>query len=296
MTSIFPDLDGLAIFVAIMRLGSLTKASKELGLPKATVSRRLAELERTMGTRLLARTTRRWSLTDPGRELFARVEPLVASLSEAAIALRESATTPSGLVRMTAPAGFGQSEIAPVLNLFLAHYPKVRVELLLRDDLIDLLKEGVDIAVRTGDIADSSLISRRLAVTPFWLVASPGYLHAHGTPKTPADLERHVAIVRSSRDDTFELEGAEGSISVRMQWRLAVSGTAPQLEAALAGAGIASLPARSVADAVAAGRLRRLEVGAEPMSRKMTMLFPRGQVLTSAVRQLADFLVAEFGH
>lgn len=293
MADIFDDLDGLVIFDAIVTQGSLTAASAALHLPKATLSRRFAALEETLGVELMHRTTRSWALTDEGRELHGRIVPHLAALQQAAGRMRERTAGPVGLVRLSAPAGFGQVELIDALFDFLDRHPEVRVELMLEEHESALLPEGVDIALRTGSFEGTELAADRLRDKTFRLVASPAYLARMGRPERLADLAEHHLVMASS--DEEPMLRLLGPTAPRMRWRLAVAGTAARHAALRRGLGIGMLPAGLVAEDLASGRLEAVElVDAAPATRPMTLLHPTEGARSEAVRALAAFLAERF--
>jgi DNA-binding transcriptional LysR family regulator len=174
------DLAGMALFVRIVEHGSLSAAGRSVGLPKATVSRRLAVLERSIGTALLQRSTRALSLTDAGRSFFERVQPIVHDAEAARSEFETVNSVPSGTLRVIAPVSVGETIIAPRLIEFLEKNPHVRVDLHFSDDHVNLIADGFDVAIRTGALPDSELISRPIADISRVIVASPSYLNAHG--------------------------------------------------------------------------------------------------------------------
>ena len=189
------DLSGMALFVSIVEEGSLSAAGRALGLPKATVSRQLAQLERQAGAPLVARSTRSLTLTDAGRRHYERVRGLVREAQAAQAELVAGNAEPSGLMRVSVSATYGRLVIAPRILAFAARHPRLRVELDLSDERVNVVADGYDLVVRMGAVEDSELIGRRLADMQVALVASPGYRARAGAPTTPAELARHDAIV-----------------------------------------------------------------------------------------------------
>ena len=226
-----PDLDAMGLFVRIVDHGSLSAAGRALGLPKATLSRRLVELERSLGSALLRRSTRAQSLTPAGRALYDRVAPLLVEAERAASDLRSASEEPAGLVRVSAAAGFGQLVLMPISSRFLAEVPKVRVELSLTDDLVRIVDAGFDLAFRMGALAHSDLVSRRLARIERKVVASPAYLAARGAPRAVEDLKRHATLVGDPGHDTWQFDGEDGPLDVRVAWQLSAGGMMGLLEA-----------------------------------------------------------------
>ncbi|MCI0574045.1 MAG: LysR family transcriptional regulator [Myxococcaceae bacterium] len=188
------DLNRIAVFARVVETGSFTAAATALGLRKSTVSRSVSALEAELGIRLIQRTTRRLSLTDAGRAYYERARSALAGLEEAQAAAASLQTEPRGLVRITA-AVEGSASLAPIVGAFLLRHPHVRVEALFTSRHVDLVKEGVDLAVRAGVLAESQLLARRLGSSDFGLFAAPSYLERRGRPRRVADLARHDCIL-----------------------------------------------------------------------------------------------------
>ena len=287
------DLDAMSMFVRIVDHGSLSAAGRALGVPKATLSRRLAELERSLGAPLLRRTTRAHSLTATGRALYERVAPLLVEAERAASEIQVASEEPSGLVRVSAAVGFGQIVLMPILARFLAEVPKVRVDLSLSDDSVRIVDAGFDLAFRMGAIDESDLVSRRLARIESKVVASPGYIAARGTPRSMADLGHHVVVVGHPRRTLWRFDTDEGPRDVRVQWQMSAGGMMGLAEAARLGIGVAVLPAYIADPLIASRELVALDLGASPTSAYATALFPRSRTPSAAVRRLLDFTIAE---
>lgn len=288
-----PDLDAMGLFVHIVEHGSLSAASRALRLPKATLSRKLAELERSLGAPLLRRTTRARSLTATGRALYDKVAPLLGEAERAAADIQVSSEEPAGLVRVSAAVGFGQIVLMPILARFLAEVPKVRVDLSLSDDHERIVEAGFDLAIRMGALDQSDLASRRLARIERKVVASPAYLSAHGTPKTLADLRHHVPLVSDSLRDTWAFDTDDGPLDVRVHWRLAAGSMMGLVEAVRLGIGIAMLPSYMVDPLITKRELVGIHLGVIPRSADATALFPRSRTPSAAVRRLLDVAISE---
>jgi DNA-binding transcriptional LysR family regulator len=248
-------LDELEIFVRIVEEGSLVRAASRLRRSPPAVTRALAALEDRVGVRLVDRTTRRLAPTEAGRALYDKARSLMTDY-EAATAGAPDAPV-RGLLRITAPVQFGRRHIAPIVSRFLDAHGAVEVELLLNDRNIDLIDEGVDVALRIGPLADSSLAARLVGhVRRLW-VASPRYLERRGVPRGPGDLARHEAILGTMRGTT-EWSFAGLRASPRLMGRLRVDDVETRVRAARDGRGVAQLLSYQVADDLAAGKLVRL--------------------------------------
>jgi DNA-binding transcriptional LysR family regulator len=250
-------LDELAIFVRIVEEGSLVRAASRPRRSPPAVTRALAALEDRIGVRLVDRTTRRLAPTEAGRALYDKARTLVADY-EAATAGAPDAPV-RGLLRITAPVQFGRRHIAPIVARFLDAHEGVEVELLLNDRNIDLIEEGIDVALRIGALADSTLSARPVGQVRRLWVASPAYLARRGAPRTPGDLVRHEALLGTLRGNTeWAFAGARRGAAPRLAGRLRVDDVETRLRAARDGRGIAQLLSYQVADDLAAGRLVRL--------------------------------------
>jgi DNA-binding transcriptional LysR family regulator len=287
------DLVALQAFVQIVDNGSLSAAERALGIPKATLSRRLADLERELRTPLLRRTTRAHSLTPAGQSLYDRVAPLIAEAERAATDIHVASKEPAGLVRVSAALGFGQMVLMPILARFLADLPKVRVDLALTDDPVRLVDAGFDLAIRMGPLDESDLVSRRLARIDRSVVASPAYITAHGAPKSVPELAAHIILVRDPHQETWRFDGEDGPHDVRVGWRLSTGGMTNLVEGARLGMGIAMIPTYMAEPFLVTGELVALELGATPTVSYATALFPRSPTRSAAVRALLDRIVAD---
>jgi DNA-binding transcriptional LysR family regulator len=284
------DLDGMALFVAVVDAGSLSAAARQLGLPKSTVSRRLTQLESALKTPLLHRSTRSLALTDHGRAYADRARPLVREAAAIEDELLARTSRPSGLVRISATTGFGQIVLGPVLCSFMHIEPDVRFELILTDARVNLLQQNIDIAIRMGALDDADLLSRKIANVTRLLCASPGYLATRGNPEAPADLAAHDCIVTAATLDRWTF--ADGT-EVRVHWRLSAGNIALARDAALGGHGIALLPRFLIAEDLAVGKLVQVLPDHPLPKAEATALYPRDRVPSIATKVLLGHLVEE---
>lgn len=250
-----PSLDDLALLVTIADHGSFTAAGAVLGLPKSTVSRRLADLELLLRTSLFRRSTRALSLTDEGRRIYDMAKPSITAAADAAQAIAERERLVAGRVGLTTTAALGQYLVAPHLIKLSADYPNVQVELRLTERRVNIIGEGVDLAVRMGSLDDSDLIARRLYKVRRLLVASPAYLEKAGEPVSPSDLAAQNAIVTSAALDTWRFDGGW---ECSMRWTIAAGNMLVAHQLARLGHGIALLPDFMIEADLEQGRLVRL--------------------------------------
>jgi DNA-binding transcriptional LysR family regulator len=284
------NLPNLLAFDRIVRAGSLSAAARELDLSLAVVSKRLTQLESALGVRLLQRTTRRQTLTEEGRLLHAQVVRILAEVEAAEALMSQQRASIGGLLRITAPHDLGRRWIAPILADFQRLHPQLRVQLQLSDALIDLVGEGLDLAVRFGSLADSSLIARPLAPNHRVVCAAPAYLREHGEPAHPADLIRHRCIViGDSPSAEWRFIGDE-PVSVRIDAELVSNDGGVVLAWALAGAGIALKSIWDVGDDLAAGRLRRVLPDYAVAAAPLHAIYPHSAHLAPRVRAFVDYL------
>ncbi|XXX80186.1 LysR family transcriptional regulator [Sorangium sp. So ce134] len=282
------DLSGLSMFVRIVEEGSLSAAGRALGLPKATISRNLAQLERRLGAPLLIRSTRALSLTDTGRRFFERIKPIVRDAQQATAEVKRHSAAPSGLLRIAASVAYGQAAIAPRLLSFMRRYPAVRIDLHLQDGRVNLVSGGYDLAIRMGAIGDSELVSHKLADVAMVIVASPGWLEQHGAPQRPGDLASHTAVV--TRPDLAHWH--VGGETVRVPWRMSTGNMIVTRDAAKAGLGIALVPEFLVSRDLEGGSLVRLLPEVELPVIQATALYTRAARRSVALRALLDDLLS----
>ncbi|HEY6897620.1 MAG TPA: LysR family transcriptional regulator [Rhodocyclaceae bacterium] len=283
-------LKAMEIYVRIVEAGSLTAAAERLDTSLSAVVRALAGLEGELGVRLLNRTTRRTALTEEGREYFDRAKRILAEVSDAEAAL-SAGQEPRGRLSITAPTMFGRLHVMPVVAAFMARYGQVQVDLSLLDRAVDLLEEGIDVAVRIGQLADSSLVALPLGETPRLFCASPAYLARHGTPRRPGELLRHACIVPNSAAHWSEWEFQRRGKVEKIQ--PAASFRTNQMEVALAacvaGIGCGRFLGYQAATALERGELVRLLQEWEPPAAPVSIAFPHARLMSSRVRTFVDF-------
>src|SRR5436853_2594600 len=286
-----PDFEGLAIFAKVVEIRSFAGAAAELKLSKATVSKAISRIEARLGARLVNRTSRRFALTDAGRQLAGRAAHILAEGEAAEDSARAQATMPRGVVRLAAPMSFGLLHVAPLLPEFLATFPEVSIDLHLSDAHVDLIGEGFDAAIRIAVLPDSSLVVRRLCDMPRYLVGSPAYLNKHGRPKHPLHLAEHRCIGYAISAETWRFTKDGKSASVRPSGPLRVNNGDAMMPALLAGTGLGILPEFFLREALAAGRLERVLPNWSLPLGAVYWVTPPGGPRPKRVEVLGDFLV-----
>lgn len=290
---LLPDLEAWAIFATVADHGGLAPAARELGVSVATVSRAVARLERRLGATLFHRTSRRLALSAFGAQALPDAQALLAAAQALEDDAADAATRPAGTIRLAAPMDFGRAHLAPILPEFLATHPDIRIDLHLDDARIDIIAGGHDLVLRIADMADSSLIARRLCTVRRLLVASPACLARHDTPAHPADLAGHRALLYSNvhNPGAWAFAGpAQSEWTANVTGRLMANSGGALLPALLAGQGIALLPEFLVWDALADGRLVPLLPGWEAAPLALYMVTPPGRRRPARVRLLMDWL------
>ena len=280
--------DAMTVFLAVVDDGSLSAAGRRLGMPLATVSRKLAELEGHLGARLLNRSTRRLELTDPGRAYEQACRRILDDVDGAERAVAGEYDTPRGELAITAPIVFGRLHVLPVVNDFLRANAEVDVRLALGDRVAHLLDEHVDVAVRIGVLPDSRLNAVPLGTLRAIVCASPAYLKAHGTPRTPADLDQHRCITFDSPYPS-PWRFADGSVFVPARPRLVVNTAESAVDAAIAGVGVTRVLSYQADAALRAKQLRLLLRTCEPAPVPVHLVFDGQQRVTSKLRAFLDF-------
>jgi DNA-binding transcriptional LysR family regulator len=288
-----PDLEGLAIFAKVAESHSFARAAAELKLSKATISKAVSRIEARLATRLISRTSRRFVLTDAGRELAARAARILAEGEAAENAAVAQATVPRGLVRLAVPMSFGLLHVAPLLPEFLANYPEVSVDLHLSDARVDIIGDGFDAGVRIAVAPGPTLVAQRLCNMPRYVVGSPDYLNGCGRPKHPLHLAQHRCLTYSFTvaSEVWHFTKGAKTASVQPSGPLRVNNGDAMMPALLAGTGLGILPEFFLREALATHRLERVLPDWSLPHGAVYWVTPPGEPQPKRVEVLADFLV-----
>jgi DNA-binding transcriptional LysR family regulator len=285
--------EAMSVFAAVAEAQGFSAASRRLGMPLATVSRKVSELEQSLGVQLLARSTRRVSLTDTGRQYFEACRRILDDVSEAERAAVGEYRAPRGELILTTPIVFGRLHIVPVVTEFLDAYREVHVQMMLVDRVVDLIDEHIDLALRIGELPDSSLIAVRLGTIGRVVCASPAYLAAHGVPAHPEELAGHDAVtfagLSSPKEWSFRVGGATQRFPVRS--RLTVNTAEAALDAVMAGAGLTRVMSYQAAEAVRDGRVVMVLRDYAPEPNPISLVYPSGRLVPLKLRAFLDFAV-----
>ncbi len=283
--------DAIRTLLTAVDTGSLTAASRQLGMPLPTVSRHVSELEARLGTQLVIRTNRKLLLTDAGIAFVAAGRRVLEQLDEAERAAAGEYRTPRGDLLVTASIMFGKLHVTPVVLAFLAAYPEVNVRVVLFDHVIDLVENHVDVAVRIGHLPDSGLVAARIGEIHWVICASPAYLSTHGTPVAPDDLAKHDCIGFEGLQmvRTWPFGRGAGAKTVAIKPRFAANTADAVIEAAIAGIGIARLTSYQAADAIRAGRLTSLLRGYAPEPLPVHLVHTGPPLVPLKMRAFLDF-------
>ncbi|MGY3620540.1 DNA-binding transcriptional LysR family regulator [Bradyrhizobium sp. USDA 10063] len=281
-------------FVAVADLQGFAPAARKLGLSPSAVTRLIAALEERVGARLLQRTTRSVTLTDAGSRYLERIRRILADLEEAEEAVEGERTRPAGRLVISAPVGFGRLHVSPMVTAYLKRYPDVGADLRLSDRMINLVEEGVDLAVRIGHLPDSTLVARHVGEMRRIVVASKEYLNARGEPKRPSDISAHDTIQFGGMTAAPDWRFVEGGQEVRVSSspRFSSNSADAAIQYAEAGGGLTRVLAYQAAAALKAGRLRIVLAKFEQPPLPIHIVYPTSRLLSAKVRTFID-LVAE---
>ena len=286
-------IDAMQAFVAVADLRGFAPAARKLGLSPSGVTRLIAALEQRLGARLLQRTTRSVTLTDVGARYLERARRILGDVEEAEAAVEGERTRPGGRLVVSAPVGFGRLHVSPVMSAYLLRYPEVSGELRLSDQMINLVEDGVDLAVRIGHLADSSLVARHVGEMRRIVVASPGYLRARGEPDAPGAIASHQTIqfggMGASPDWRFIERGQE--IRIACTPRLTTNSADAAIQHAEQDGGLTLVMAYQADAAIKAGRLKIVLAKFEQPPLPIHIVYPTSRLLSAKVRSFIDMVI-----
>lgn len=289
------QFEELTAFVTVVDRGSFSKAAEQLGLVKSAISKKVTDLENRLGVKLLNRTTRRLNLTAPGKDFYERAKQILADVAEAEAAVSDEHAALSGTLKIAAPLSFGVRYLMPIVEDFLKENSALHIDIDFNDRQVNMVEEGFDVAVRLGQLQDSSLMARKFADFSAYLCASPAYLKAHGEPQTPADLQQHQALIYSNRGKHWQFSDAKGhQYKVQMASRLHANNGDALKAAAEAGLGLVMLPSFIVNDAIKTKRLRILLPDYKAYDIAAYAVYPQTRYVSQRVRVFIDYLAARF--
>ena len=290
-------IDGFRLFVRVVETGSFSRAAADLGVTQPTVTRQIAALEQRLGVRLVNRNTRRLSVTDAGRLYYERAKALLDLVEETEHIALDRQTTLAGRMRIATSVAFGRRVVTPLILEFMKTHPEIEIDLRCDDAFVDLVAQGIDVSVRLGRLADSSLAAKPLGVNPWVLVAAPAYLSKRPAPTEPQDLGRHDVLVYSSvhGDDQLHFTHPRRErASVRVRGPFRCNNLSSLLAAARDGFGIAALPMYVAGESLARGELEQLLTGYTLPSQEIHAVFPSPKLVPSKVTALVEHLKAHF--
>ena len=282
------DLNEMAIFVKVVEAQSFTGAANLLDLPKSTVSRKITQLEERLGVRLIQRTTRTLRLTETGTTYYERCSQIMGHIEDANITVTQMQEKPTGTLRITAPVLFGEYILSDLVSTFMKEHPQLDIEIVLSDTCIDLIQEGIDLAFRVGNLADSTLIARRLGQVQAIVCATPEYLERHGKPEHPSDLKDHRCVAMPSFTH-WSFFGPEGEVDVTIRPNLVINDFNAIQKSVLSGCGISAIPAILCADKIEEGKLVPLLCPWRFRKSDIHAVYPSNRHLATKVRTFVDY-------
>ena len=285
------DWSGVSEFVAVAETESFTAAAKRLGISTAQVSRQVSALEERLSAKLFYRTTRKVSVTEVGGIYYQHCRQVMDGLADAERAITNLQSTPKGKLKITAPITYGERSVAPLVNDFVTQYPELEVQLVLSNQQIDLIDEGFDLAIRLGQLGDSSMIGKRLATRKQYVCAAPEYLSAFGAPHTLSELDRHNCL--SGTLDYWRFQEKGKARNIRVKGNFSCNSGPVLVDAALKGVGIVQLPDYYVQEYINQGQLIELLPNYREPDDAVWALYPQNRHLSPKVRMLVDYLAKE---
>lgn len=292
------NLAAMQVFVRVVETGGLSAAGRAMALAPSSISRRISELEAGLGVTLLHRTTRKLSLTEAGQTYYERTRDIVQAVEDANLAVTEKRGEPSGILRMTVPASVARRHVAPAVATFQMQYPKVRVVMRVTDRMVDLVEEGLDVAIRIGQLEDSSLIARKLGEGRRLVCASPAYLKRAGEPGRPEQLSDHACLTLRTHPGSNPWRFRKGGqvTEIRATGPFFADDGETLVAAACAGLGLILMPEWLVGLEIRSGRLEEVlsDYAAAPETTPLYAVYPPGPYVAAKVRAFVDFLAGRF--
>ncbi len=286
------QLSAMRAFVRVVQTGSFSATGREMNTSQTTISKKVAALEKKIGVKLLARSSRDHALTPAGAKYYQTCVDILGELDEAEAEARSEVTSPQGTIRISAPVAFGRILLAPIMAEFFQRYPDIKVDLQLSDQHTDLISDGIDVAIRAKQLEDSTLIARHLFDNPMLVLAAPNYLQQHGEPKTPEDLKQHNCLVYSRMKDinvwSFTKQNQKHAVAVNGNFQSDNGDVL--LEVALTGMGIVTLPIWMVEHHLKEGRLTQLMSDYTGQNLPFNAVYLQSRYTPLKVRCLIDYL------
>jgi DNA-binding transcriptional LysR family regulator len=285
----------LEIFVRVASAGNMSAAGRDMGLSPAVVSKRISHMEERLGARLFQRTTRQLKLTEMGQGFYERVVGILRDIEEAEAFVSQLNEKASGTLRISAPTGFARKHIAPLLPDFMRQHPALTLEIQLTDTIVDIVGDGIDLAIRIGELIDSSLVARKLAPCHRVICATPDYLERHGTPRTLADLSNHTCIA-PVYNQIWRLEGPDGPVSFKTSSHLRTNSGDVIHEALMSGFGLAQRSTWAVGEELRSGRLKIvLPAYRGGANVAIHAVYPCRQYVPTKLKVFVDYLAQRYG-
>ena len=289
------NISDLMVFTQAVKAGSLSAAGRELGISLAVASKRLQRLEEQLGVRLLNRSTRQLSLTEQGAEYYECCVRILAELEEGEELVTRGSKEPKGNLKVTVPSAFGRLHVAPLVAEFLARYPAIKLTLHLSDSLVDIIDQGYDLAVRIGDLKDSSLVAKSIGLDRRVVVATPSYIARYGAPRSPLELTRHNALLFAGTDH-WDFTGPSGEkVNVKVSGNLETNNCDALREAIFADLGLALRPLWDVWKDLREGRLVRLLPEYIPPAYPINAVYPSRRLMPKKTRIFIEHMLRRFG-
>jgi DNA-binding transcriptional LysR family regulator len=291
------DLERMAIFARVVEERSFSGAARRLNLSKSRVSKQITQLEKSIGSRLLNRTTRALSTTEAGAVLYEHSARILEELEEAKLAVSRLQSAPRGTLRISAPVAFGRLHVASALPDFLRMHADLTIDMVTTDRFVDIAEEGYDVVVRIVGTPPPNVVARELAPVHRRICATPDYFRRHGVPRTPKDLEQHNCLTYTyfNPQDPWRLRGPDGDISIKASGDLRVNDDDALSEAVLGGLGVALLPTFIIGSDLQAGRLQAVLSDYVPLERRIYAIYLPNRQLSAKVRAFIDFFLDRIG-